>query len=155
MKLIMLFIFSGLITPILCQTSKAWGDPHEVTGKDIKLGRKPPGVILAKGKTDAQGVFEFKNMEAGTGYYLEYDLKENGIKSAASTFKIDGIDLTFVNTNTKNKSTPKVFTKVHGDYEITITITEVATTERGRGTPISTSRSNIKGQIVKKTIKPK
>lgn len=150
MKLIMLFIFSGLITPILCQTSKAMGDP--IPGVDIKLGRKPPGGILATGKTDAQGVFEFKNMEAGTGYYLEYGIKEQGIKSAASTFKIDGIDLTFVNTNTKNKSTPKVFTKVHGDYEITITITEVATTERGS---ISKSRSNIKNQIVKKTKKLK
>lgn len=108
-----------------------------IPGVDVKLGRKPPGAIIASGVTDAKGQFEFKNLAEGTGYYLEYAIKEQGVKSAVKTRTVV---MAFACTSGPDKSaTPKVMTEKWDGYESTITVS--GNTIRGS---INISRSNIK-----------
>ncbi len=146
MKFVLLLFCVGLLSPAFSQTTKTMGDP--IGGADIKLGRKPPGSKIATGVTDKNGVVEFKNLPEGTGYYLEFGIREKGTRSGLVTFEIEGIDIAAtgtINTATNRVPAPKEIKRVHGDYEVIITITE--NVEKGT---IITSRSNIKACIIKK-----
>ena len=147
MKLVFLLFCIVFVSPVFCQSAKTMGDP--IGGADIKLGKKPPGSIIASGVSDKNGAVEFKNLADGTGYYLEFGIREKGIKSGLISFEIEGIDIahtgTAVNPTATRVSKPKDIKRVHGDYEVTITITE--NVDKG---PIITSRSNINACIVKK-----
>jgi hypothetical protein len=47
------------------------GEP--ITGRDVKLGKKPPGkgIIIAHSVTDANGVVSFRNLKDGT-YFVRF-----------------------------------------------------------------------------------
>ena len=89
---------------------------------------------------------------------MEYGIKEQGIKAAATVFTSK--DFSDVNANENAKS--MVITEKQGDYEVTIELSKVKVNEadlaRQRGSSgnapttngtISTSRSNIKIVISK------
>ncbi|MEO6191219.1 MAG: hypothetical protein ABIO44_13590 [Saprospiraceae bacterium] len=65
-----------------------------IPGVDVKLGKRPPprGEIIAYGKTNQMGTYEFKNLKAGT-YFVEFGIRENGIKSASLPIRIEGLQL--------------------------------------------------------------
>jgi len=66
-----------------------------IPGCDVKVGRKPPGGIIATGKTGADGTYEFKNLSSGKGYFVtvDYGISEKGIKSTSRTIKITDIEI--------------------------------------------------------------
>jgi hypothetical protein len=67
-----------------------------IPGCDVKVGRKPPGGIIATGKTGADGTYEFKNLSPGKGYFVtvEFGIKEKGIKSKPEAIEINDIEIT-------------------------------------------------------------
>ena len=147
MKAIMYFFSFVLLTAMTFKSNVSPGDP--IGGKDIKLGRKPPGGIIASGVTDNNGTVEFKNLSAGTGYYVEYGIKEQGIKASdpvpntISKVKVNEADLArqraaattppvqiqltqfaatgTINTATNRQAVPQVITQKSGDNQITVT----------------------------------
>lgn len=136
MKFVLLLFCVGLLSPIFSQTAKTMGDP--IPNVDVKLGTKPPGSgkIIATATTDAKGNFEFKNLADGTGYYLEFGIREKGIKSKNRDHTVV---IGFACTSGPNKiSTGQVKTEKWDDYEVTITV--VGNSIKG----IVVSRSNIK-----------
>ncbi len=145
MKTIMYLFSFVMLTSMTFKNNVSPGDP--IPGADIKLGRKPPGggQIIATGVTDLNGTVEFKNLPEDAGYYLEFGIKENGIKSSTQPIRIEGIECKYAATGTINTATnraqsePKVMTKTVGDIEISVTVT--GNTIRGS---INVSRSNIK-----------
>ena len=134
-----MYLFSFvLLTAMMAKNNVSPGDP--IPGADVKVGRKPPGggQIIATAVTDNNGTFEFKNLPEGTGYYLEYGIKEQGIKSAVKTHTVV---IGFACTSDR-MAKPTVVTDKWEDIEVTIT--GEGNTIRGI---INVSRSNIKGPI--------
>ena len=130
-----IYLFSFIMLTSMTITNNIIpGDP--IPGCDVKLGRKPPGGIIATGVTDKNGIVEFKNLDAGTGYYLEFGIKEKGIKSSVKTHTVV---IGMACTSGDRVATPTVITEKWDDIEATITIT--GNTIRGS---INKSRSNIK-----------
>ena len=80
-KVIILFALSIIVL------TGAFAQNTPVEGATVKLGKNPAGNIIATTVTGADGVFEFKNVPAGTGYFItvvnDFGIKEKGIKSAA------------------------------------------------------------------------
>jgi hypothetical protein len=135
-----------------------------IPGVDVKLGRKPPGggQIIASGKTNEKGEFDFKNLAPGI-YYVEFAIKEKGIKNATQAVISEDIMLstssTAVNptatrdaviagnpqTQQKSKEDPnlvktkKIMTDQYGEVELVVTYQG----DMIRGS-INVSRSNIK-----------
>ena len=143
MKTIMYLFSFVMLTSMTFKNNVSPGDP--IPNVDVKLGTKPTGGIIATGVTDKNGIVEFKNLAAGTGYYLEFGIKEKGIKGSEKPILIEGIQLAFAATgsiNTTSNRQPTVITKQVGDIEITVTVTG----NMVRGI-INVSRSNIKGPI--------
>ena len=60
------------------------GEP--IPGIDVKLGKNPPGGIVASSKTDVNGVFHFDKLPAGN-----YELKVPGLPDQLLTVGADGI----------------------------------------------------------------
>ena len=130
-----IYLFSFIMLTSMTITNNIIpGDP--IPGCDVKLGRKPPGGIIATGVTDKNGIVEFKNLDAGTGYYLEFGIKEQGIKSSVKTHTVV---IGMACTSGDRMATPTTITEKWDDIEATITIT--GNTIRGS---INKSRSNIK-----------
>ena len=150
MKTIMYLFSFVMLTSMTFKNNVSPGDP--IPGMDIKVGRKPPGggQIIATGVTDMNGSVEFKNLPEGAGYYLEYGIKENGIKSSTKTHTV----VLGMACTSDRMARPIVITEKWDDVEATITVTgntirTIINTSRGNiksatGTPINTSRSNIK-----------
>ena len=57
-----------------------------IPGVDVKLGKNPPGGIVASSKTDVNGVFHFDKLPAGN-----YELKVPGLPDQLLTVGADGI----------------------------------------------------------------
>jgi hypothetical protein len=148
MKTILIFFFIGLVSPIFSQTTKTMGDG--IPGLDIKVGRKPPGggTIIASGVTDANGIYELKDVETdGFTYYVRFGIREKGIKAPNTIYQT--ADYSLVNNN--KSAGPIIIKEKHGDYEIVIEISNnggVINADKNKG-PISTSRSNIKVRLNK------
>ena len=79
-KVIILFALSIIVL------TGAFAQNTPVEGATVKLGQNPAGNIIATTVTGADGVFEFKNVPAGTGYFItvvnDFGIREKGIKSA-------------------------------------------------------------------------
>ena len=130
-----IYLFSFIMLTSMTITNNIIpGDP--IPNVDVKLGRKPPGGIIATGVTDNNGSVEFKNLDAGTGYYLEYGIKEKGIKSSVKTHTVV---IGMACTSGDRVAAPTTITEKWDDIEATITVT--GNTIRGT---INKSRSNIK-----------
>ena len=145
MKTIMYLFSFVLLTSMTFKNNVSTGDP--MAGVEVKLGSTSRGII-ATSVSDRNGMVEFKNVPEGSGYYMDYGIKENGIKSSAQPVRIEGIEFKFAATGTINTATnraaqsePKVMTKKVGDIEITVTVTG----NMVRGS-INVSRSNIKNR---------
>jgi hypothetical protein len=118
---------------------------------DIKLGRKPPGggTIVAQGPTDAQGSIRFADLPKGQ-YYVKIAMNgqefEVATDSAGRLIELAGPAMASGERAAKPKpQEPKKFAKAVGS--------DTAAIEAGadwlkvtlvRGTPVNTSRSNIK-----------
>jgi hypothetical protein len=90
MKTILLFLAVGIVSSMMLFRDVTPGEP--IPGVDIKLGRKPPGgKALATAVTDTSGYFEFNNLAAGNGYYLEFGLAALGIDTGGTAAVIEGI----------------------------------------------------------------
>ena len=138
-KLIVLFALS------IIALSSASAQDTPVQGATVKLGKKPAGNIIATTVTGADGVFEFKNVPSGTGYFItvDYGIKEQGIKSAEQT-AIENIVVNSADVTTRMTvhGAEKLLLSSKGPPKAaTVTITVQGGTIRG---PINTSRSNIK-----------
>jgi hypothetical protein len=121
-----------------------------IPGMDVKVGHKPPGggQIIATGVTDKNGTFEFKNLpplSEGQNYYVEFGIKEQGIKASSPFIKIDGQEepkrKKNADINQQTQPVPQIITQKLGDVEVTVTI--IGNTIRGS---INVSRSNIKNR---------
>ncbi len=135
MEQIFLLFFISLVSSIFCQTPKMMNDP--IPGVEVKLGRKPPGAgrIIATGTTDARGQLEFKNLPEGTGYYLEFGIREKGIKSKRKSHTmIIGLACT---AGSDRSALPSADTEKWDDYIITVTVTG-----NNMAVNLNTSRSN-------------
>ena len=149
-----------MLTSMTFKNNVSTGDP--MAGVEVKLGSASRGII-ATSVSDKNGMVEFKNVPEGRGYYMDYGIKEKGIKGSEQPIRIEGIECKYAATGTINTATnraaqsePKVMTNTVGDIEITVTVT--GNTIRGSinlsrsnikvstGTPINTSRSNIKNR---------
>jgi 5-hydroxyisourate hydrolase-like protein (transthyretin family) len=148
--LIYLFSFV-LLTSMTFSSNVLSGEP--IAGCDVKVGHIPPngGQIIATGVTNNNGTVEFKDLSplsAGERYYVEFGIKERGIKTATIAYK----SADFSNFTTSESAKPMVITEKHGDYETLIEVSKVKVNEadlaKQRG-PINVSRSNIKITIVK------
>ncbi len=145
MKTIMYLFSFVMLTSMTIENNITPSDP--IPGVDVKLGRKPRGATIATGVTDNNGIVEFKNLEAGTDYYLEYGIRENGIKSS---IKMHTVVIGIACTSGDRMATPAVITEKWDDIEATITVTgntirTCINTSRGNiKNPINLSRSNIK-----------
>jgi 5-hydroxyisourate hydrolase-like protein (transthyretin family) len=151
MKAIIYLLSFVLLTAMTFKNNVLQGDP--IAGCDVKVGHIPPngGQIIATGVTNNNGTVEFKDLAplaAGERYYVEFGIKERGIKAATIAYK----SADFSNFTTSESDKPMLITEKHGDYETTVEVQKVKVNEadlaRQRG-PISTSRSNIKIMIVK------
>ena len=130
-----IYLFSFIMLTSMTITNNIIpGDP--IPNVDVKLGRKPRGATIATGITDNNGSVEFKNLDAGTGYYLEYGIKEQGIKSSVKTHTVV---IGMACTSGDRMATPTTITEKWDDIEATITVT--GNTIRAT---IVLSRSNIK-----------
>ena len=134
MKAIIYLLSFILLCSMTIENNIIPSDP--IPGVDVKLGRKPRGGIIATGVTDNNGSVDFKNLDAGTGYYLEYLIREKGIKSSVKTHTVV---IGMACTSGDRMATPSVITEKWDDIEATITVT--GNTIRGS---INKSRSNIK-----------
>ena len=143
--LIFLFALSFTVLNDVSAQDRTTGGP--IGGADMKLGRKPPGGIIATGVTGPDGTFEFTDLKLGNGYFITVDfgIKEKGVKSAAQPVVIENIEIK--NTPTTYKMTHKGVYKLAGkeagkskEEDVTIIITAINGTIK---TSISTSRSNI------------
>jgi hypothetical protein len=160
MKAIIYLFSFVLLTSMTFSNEVIPGDP--IPGADVKVGRKPPGggQIIVTGVTDNNGTVEFKDvapLAAGERYYVEFGIKEKGIK--ATTIVLTTKD--FSNANAAESTKAMVITEKQGDYEIQIELSKVKVNEadlaRQRSSsnasttkgPINVSRSNIKIMIVK------
>jgi 5-hydroxyisourate hydrolase-like protein (transthyretin family) len=151
MKAIIYLFSLVLLTAMTFKSTISSGDP--LAGCKVKVGHIPPngGQIIATGVTDNNGTVEFKDLAplaAGERYYVEFGIKEKGIKAATMVYK----SADFSNVTTNESAKPTVITEKHGDYETMIEVSKVKVNEadlaRQRG-PINVSRSNIKIMIVK------
>lgn len=119
------------------------GEP--IPGCDVKVGRRPPppGQIIATGVTNKDGVFLFKDLTPGNyTYYVEFGIREKGIKGDEKKYVIDGIVLPKATPTSKAKSkiiTKTIVSQEHGLVDLTITYD--GNSIRGS---INISRSNIK-----------
>ena len=118
MKAIIYLFSFVLLTAMTFKNDRTPGDG--IPGADIKVGRKPPGggQIIATGVTDKNGKVEFKNLAAGTGYYLEFGIKEHGIKSPMKTHTVV---LAFACTSDRTAK-PSTMTEKWNGSEATITV---------------------------------
>ncbi|MCK6692627.1 MAG: hypothetical protein L6Q97_11050 [Thermoanaerobaculia bacterium] len=92
MKTIFLFLAIGIVSSMMLLKDVTPGDP--IPGCDVKVGRKPPGGnALATTVTDTSGYFEFNNLEAGNGYYVEFDLAALGLDTSSIPAVIEGIGI--------------------------------------------------------------
>ncbi|MBK8425669.1 MAG: hypothetical protein IPL27_06645 [Lewinellaceae bacterium] len=92
MKTILLFLAIGVVSSMMLLKDVTPGDP--IPGCDVKVGKKPPGGnALATTVTDTSGYFEFNNLEAGNGYYVEFGLATLGIDSSGVPTVIEGIGI--------------------------------------------------------------
>jgi hypothetical protein len=149
---ILIYLFSFvMLTAMTFNSYVLPGEP--IGGADIKLGRNPPGggQIIATGVTANNGTVEFKNvapLATGERYYVEYGIKEQGIKAATIIYTTAD----FSNFNANENAKPMVITEKHGDTEVIIELSKVKVNEadlaRQRGS-INVSRSNIKITILK------
>jgi 5-hydroxyisourate hydrolase-like protein (transthyretin family) len=151
MKAIIYLLSFVLLTAMTFKSNVLQGDP--MADCDVKVGHIPPngGQIIATGVTNNDGTVEFKDLAplaAGERYYVEFGIKEKGIKAAAIAYK----SADFSNFDANENAQPIVVTEKKGDYETRIEVRKVKVNEadlaKQRG-PISTSRSNIKITIVK------
>jgi Prealbumin-like fold domain len=146
MKSIMYLFSFVMLCSMAFKNDFAPGDP--VPGADIKLGRKPPGggQIIATGVTDKNGTVEFKNLPEGAGYYLEFGIREKGIKNSTKGHTV----VLGMACTSDRMARPIVITEKWDDVEATITVTGntirtiINTSRDNIKGPISTSRSNIK-----------
>ena len=141
MKTIMYLFSFVMLTSMTFKNNVFPCDP--IAGVEVKLWNTSRGII-ATSVSDKNGTVEFKNLPEGSGYYLEFGIKEKGIKGSEQPIRIEGIECKYatgtVNTVTnRSQSEPKVMTKTVGDVEVTVTVT--GNTIRGT---IVVSRSNIK-----------
>jgi hypothetical protein len=84
-----IYLFSFvLLTAMTFNNNVSPTDP--IPGVEVKLGRKlsSGGQIIATGLTDNNGTVEFKNLAEGKGYYVDFGIKEKGIKSAIKTHTV-------------------------------------------------------------------
>ena len=127
-----------MLTTMTFKNNISTGDP--MAGVEVKLGSTSRGII-ATGITDRNGMVEFKNIPEGRGYYMDYGIKEQGIKSSALPIRIEGIESkAFVASGNRLESPQhSAITKKAGDVEITVTV--IGNMVRGI---INVSRSNIK-----------
>ena len=107
MKTILLFLAIGIVSSVMLLKDVTPGEP--IPGADVKVGRKPPGGnALATTVTDTSGNFEFNNLEAGNGYYVEFDLASLGLDTSGIPAVIEGIGILVSNptaTEAKQKDT--------------------------------------------------
>ena len=145
MKAIIYLFSFVMLTSMTFKNNVSPGDP--IAGVEVKLGSTSKGII-ATSVSDRNGMVEFKNVPEGRGYYMDYGIKEKGIKGSEQPIRIEGLECKYAATGTINTATnraaqsePKVMTKTVGDIEVTVTVT--GNTIRGS---IITSRSNIKNR---------
>ncbi len=151
MKAIIYLFSFVMLTAMTFKRNVSPGDP--IPGADVKVGRKPPGggQIIATGVTDNNGIVEFKDvapLTVGERYYVEFGIKEHGIKAAATIYTTAD----FSNFNATESAKAMVITEKKGDYTVTMELRKVKVNEadlaKQRGS-IVVSRSNIKIRIEK------
>ena len=128
---------------------RAPGDP--IPGVSVKLGRKPPGggTIVAEGKTDAQGSIRFADLPKGQylvkisvngqSWDVEADDAGKAIELAGPATAPDGRAAQAAPVATKK------FAKAVGGNTAAVEVgADWLKVTLVRGTPVNTSRSNIK-----------
>ena len=136
-KVIILFALSIIVL------TGAFAQNTPVEGATVKLGKNPAGNIIATTVTGADGVFEFKNVPAGTGYFItvvnDFGIKEKGIKSVTQQTVSEEFEMKTAGT-TKMRHEGQAQGLTTGQ-KVLVTITGKDGTIRAT---IVLSRSNIK-----------
>ena len=136
-KVIILFALSFIVL------IGAFAQNTPVEGATVKLGKNPTGNIIATTVTGADGVFEFKNVPAGTGYFItvvnDFGIKEKGIKSVTQQTVSEEFEMKTAGT-TKMRHEGQAQGLTTGQ-KVLVTITGKDGTIRAT---IVLSRSNIK-----------